>query len=325
MSLFRNRTALLWVPVLLLSALPFRAQADTPLSAEQILKQLDVIEKQHNAAQQGSLNGVLSEITGAEGDAQAALTLYQKAVFEVQFNGEKGDNEAFQSWKKEHDLLFHDATFTAALTLHLKFLELSIDDAKAGDSASLIDPLLEYLQNLWDFQAKNTADVAADADTPTHKSHKSRVYESDLTQNLLSQGISSSALAKYYQVDSLLSALKNWEGTPSNDDGILNTVVFPALRTAKNPHLIQIWDQWIDHETENSKANPLADQQEHFQTETLPKLRWSRALDLLALDRKDDAMAEMLDLIKTYPLHPDNASWITQLRNVATGQSPAAG
>ena len=37
--------------------------------------------------------------------------------------------------------------------------------------------------------------------------------------------------------------------------------------------------------------------------------------------RQDDAMAEMLDIIKSFPLHPDNRSWITQLRAIASGQS----
>jgi len=303
-----------------LLALPLRA--DPALSADQILKQLDDLQKQQTAAQQGSLTGVLAEITAAEGDPQAALTLYQKAVFEVQFNGVKGDNEAFQSWKKDHDLLFHDLSFTTALTLHLKYLEFSIEYAKSGDPAPLIDPLLGYLQDLWDYEAKSAADAAAAAtDTdPTRKGRKSRGIDSDLAQNLLKEGISSSALAKYYQVDSLLSGLKDWEDTPANDEGILNSTVFPALRTAKKPALIQIWDQWIDHRTEASKLDPLTDQQERFQNEILPKLQWARALDLLALDRKDDAMTEMLTLIKSYPLHPDNPSWIAQLRAIASGK-----
>ena len=305
-----------------LLALPLHA--DPALSADQILKQLDDLQKQQTAAQQGSLTGVLAEITAAEGDPQAALTLYQKAVFEVQFNGVKGDNEAFQSWKKDHDLLFHDPTFTTALTLHLKYLEFSIEYAKSGDPAPLIDPLLGFLQDLWDYEAKSAADAAANANTdatdPNHKSRRSKGVDSDLAQNLLKEGISSSALAKYYQVDSLLSGLKDWEDTPANDEGILNSTVFPALRTAKKPALIQIWDQWIDHETEASKQDPLTDSQERFQNETLPKLQWARALDLLALDRKDEAMTEMLSLIKSYPLHPDNPSWIAQLRAIASGK-----
>ena len=337
MNFARTRTALgsKGLPVLLLlsaslfalfSSLPLRA--DQTLSADQILKQLDDLQKQQTAAQQGSLASVLSEIAAAEGDSQAALVLYQKAVFEVQFNGAKGDNAAFQTWKSDHDLLFHDPSFTSALTLHLRYLELSIEYAKSGDPTPLIDPLLGFLQQLWDFEAKSAADAAAAAalaDTDSNrKGRKSKGMDSDLAQSLLKQGISSSALAKYYQVDSLLSGLKDWEDTPGNDDGILNSTIFPSLRAAKKPALIQIWDQWIDHETDVSKQDPLTDQQEHFQNETLPKLQWSRALDLLALDRKDEAMTEMLSLIKTYPLHPDNPSWISQLRDIASGKPPQA-
>ena len=323
MSFSRVRAALLLLSALFF-VLPLRA--DPPLSSDQILKQLDDLQKQQTAAQQGSLTSVLAEITAAEGDSQAALALYQTAVFEVQFNGAKGDNEAFQGWKKDHDLLFHDPSFANALTLHLKYLEFSIEYAKSGDPAPLIDPLLGFLQDLWDYQAKGAADAAAnanvDATDPTRKGKKNRSGggDTDLGQSLLKQGISTSALAKYYQVDSLLSGLKDWEDTPADDDGILNSTIFPALRTAKKPSLIQIWDQWIDHETEASKQDPLTDSQERFQNETLPKLQWARALDLLALDRKDEAMTEMLSLIKTYPLHPDNPSWIGQLRAIASGK-----
>ena len=295
--------------LLLVLFLPWLAAAQTQ-TKDQILKELDAIEAKQRDAQVSSLNGVLSEVNGAQGSA--ALAIYEKAVFTTRFDGAKGSQASYQSWQHEQETALRQDRFSKALDLHLKYLVLSLQAAAGSDPAVMVDPLIDYVHQLWAYQI--------DAATK-EKEGRSESEAKPLVKELLEQGIDQAPLAKFYQVDTLIQKQDTWDKVPGDYPGILRQSVFPELRKAKNPSLTEIWDAWIAHDTAMSNLNPLEDQQAHFENEDLPKLHWEKAQDTLILGQTEEATNEMLTLIRSYPLHPDNPSWIAQLRAIL--QPPA--
>jgi hypothetical protein len=285
---------------------------DKAVNRDQMLKELADIENKHHDAQEGSLNSVLAEVNAAAGSPGAALALYQKAVFQVEYDGKKTGREDFRAWQKKEDPLFHDANFVEALSLRLRYLSLTLQAIEGADRAKLAEPVAAYARELLQFPPDY-------ADTSLRQPPNGE-KPGDLIHELFFTSLNDGPIEKSYQIDKQISALKDWSKNPGDAVDILNQNVYPALRKAKSPLLITLWDERIGYESDLADGkNTLADQRERFESDTLPTLQWGRAKDLIVIGRADEGLREMFTIIKTYPLHVDNSKWIKELRDILKG------
>jgi hypothetical protein len=298
-------------------ASPLRADSPSNAEAAAILKQLDTIETKQRDAQKGNLNDILTQVNEAKEYTDAALKLYQKAVFTVRFDGAKGDQGAYAKWTKDNDDLFRDPVFARALSLHLQYLALTIQAARGDDPIKLTDPVTDFVRSYWDYEPQRPGSIdqqraAADKSGRPAKETK----ESQDIRNLLDQSVAGATIALYFQVDTILANVDNWNLIPSAYADTFSKEIFPPLRDAKKPELVGIWDEFIAHETDHAEKNALADKRAHFENEDLPTLRWRRAEDLAAIGQTGTGTSQMLEIIQTFPLHPDNPKWIAELRSL---------
>ena len=297
-------------------------RADPPPSAAAILKQLDAIESKQKNAQKGSLSQILTEVNETKDYADASVKLYQKAVFTVRYDGAKGDQGAYAKWTKDNEELFRDPLFVKALSLHLQYLALTLQAARGDDAAKLAPAASDFVHAYWDYEPSRPGS-AEQQRAFSEKSGKPAkpVQEPQDVRDLLDQSVAGGVIALFFQIDTLLPNVPNWGFVPSGYAEILTKEVFPPMRDAKNPALIGLWDEYIAHETDKAEKNPLTDKRTHFENEDLPTLRWKRAEDMVAVGQNDAGVAQMLDLIQTFPLHPDNTKWMAELRGLL--QPPA--
>lgn len=312
----RSRLLPCWLGLALaLGTGPLRAEP--PPTPASILKQLDALESKQRDAQKKSLNDVLAEVEEAKNYTDAAVKLYQKAVFTVRFDGAKGDQGAYARWTKDNDDLFRDPLFTKALSLHLQYLALTLQALRGDERAKLADPAADFVRAYWDYEPQRPGSIdqqraAADKSGKPAKQEK----EPQDIKDLLDQSVATGAVSRFFQIDTVIATVKDWNLVPSAYADTFAKDVSPPLRDAKNPALIGLWDEFIAHQTDKAEKNPLADKRAHFENEDLPTLRWQRAEDLVAIGQINAGAAQMLEIVQAFPLHPDNPKWIAELRSI---------
>jgi hypothetical protein len=115
-----------------------------------------------------------------------------------------------------------------------------------------------------------------------------------------------------------------WELVAGNVEGIYQSVILPEYRAAKDPRLLEYWDMVLKRESDRVQQNKLDVEQRDWTTLKRPAILWNRAQDVLLLGQRNRAIGEMFNLIKTFPQHPDAASWIGQLEGMIIPSTPAA-
>ena len=220
---------------------------------------------------------------------------YDLAVSAVDLQSGAGNDAArIAEWRRRNAALLRNRDFLDALRLHLVYLNLTWQHSLGAKTKDQIGALLDYV-----------AQVSKNA--PLDE-------EFDITRKSLGESV----FVHYFQIGPYISGLKDWHDRPFDVDGIYERVIFPELRAEKSPRLLDGWRDRIQTETTRaaSAQNTLAVNK--FNNIRLPTLLWSRAEDEVTLGLTNQAVSDMLGLIKAHPDHPDFDQWTARLTEIVS-------
>jgi hypothetical protein len=283
--------------ICLLLASSLLAQSTAPVDVKAMLDGLRDLQKKHTESAQSQLSQAVTDFSAAADSENAALAFYIEAVRVTQFVGQAHEETAFHDWKKrEAPKLSAPAIRTA-----LRYMVISLQRSAGATDAQILPVLLAYAQ-----------------DTQF-------ILSSIAGEEIARQAIGDNIFARWYNIGSQLSSLANWEPSPANIDGIYNQVLLPIMRKTRDPRILQYWDTKIADETSKAAAATAAFSTDRFNEDRRPALLWSRAEDTIAIGLRDQGLAEMYTIVKSFPAHPSAGKWIDELQGLlTTPPGPAA-
>lgn len=272
-----------------------------PKQAREILRQLEEIQTQREELMKKGVAGALQRIRAAAASDSAAKDFYEEAVMQTQFAGQGREQSQLREWKKKREEALKDSSFSTAVRLHLNYLALTLERASGKTNEDLLPALLQHAGLVLAF-----AEKLDDLD------QKQRQPLNELLQKSVVEGV----FSDWLRLKDHIGEIKNWEMSAGNAEGIYNQSVLPILREKKDPQLLQYWDARIERATANATKNERNFDVEKFNTVQLPRLRWQRAQDEILLGQTDQAVTEMLAIVKGNPGHPEAEAWIAQLTEI---------
>jgi hypothetical protein len=277
-----------------------------------ILKELDKLEQAHQEKATTEMKVLWDSLLKALTSKKNLLSLYEDAVFAIRFEGTKKDNTEFKKWKNAQDDALKSEDFQTALELHANYLHLTYLRANAEKEDKLTEALIQHVFKAWAFE--NRFD--------THQKISSELLDRPINQGLLS---------KYFRLGPKLGGPqegekpkdqdKTWEWNPANADGMLDKTILPFLRKSKNPALIPLWDKRIAFETARAKRMALNSSASKSAQQTLSRLNWRRAADLVLLGKEAEGVTAMITILRQNTTHPDFGKFVQELRAMLTGEN----
>lgn len=268
-----------------------------PVNAAAVLTELKQIQERQQAAKRQQLQGATTDLIAAARTNDAATRAYADAMRETEF---AGNTQRFIDWRdRNKEALGTNKAVGTAARLHLQYLVLSLNRA-ANPKAP--PPLKE----VWDYVVQLAA--------------ARQQFERELTSTepgrvLLERPITDSPIVKARLLKPELEKLKDWEMVAGSVDGIIEKNLRSALRSQKDPRLLDTWTLQIDYRrraADKAEGNvTLAT----FEQIEYPRLMWRRAKDIALLGQTNRATSEMLALVRKYPSHPDLNDWVEDLTN----------
>jgi hypothetical protein len=284
---------LLAAALLLLPTGALQAQGDQPpIDAAAALADLDRLEKANrDAGDQFRQKAVQTLRQGAAGGS-AGARLYEEAV--------AGTGQADMSdWKKNNADLLRDKTFQEAVQMHLRYLLLSLERGSSDDPARGAEPSLAYARDLARWQTdKNNRPAPAPA------------------RELLAKPAAEGPFARWLRLDPFLPPRNEWEPAAGNLAGILEKNVRGPWRTAADPRIDTAWQLELEAGVALADADRTDRAIEEFNTRTAPGLLFRRALDQVATGQPNRAAADILEVARRHPSHPDFPQWAAKLREM---------
>ena len=275
-----------------------------------ILKELDKLEQAHQEKATTEMKVLWDSLLKALTNKKNLLNLYEDAIYATRFEGTKKDNTEFKKWKNAQDDALKSEEFLTALELHANYLHLTYLRAHSEKEDKLNEALIQHVFKAWAFD--NRYD--------TRQKISSELLERPINQGLLS---------KYFRLGPKLGGPqegekpkeedKTWEWNPANADGMLDKAILPFLRKSKNPALIPLWDKRIAFETVRAKRMGLNSSANKIAQQTLPRLHWRRAADLVLLGKEAEGITTMIGILRQNTTHPDFSKFVQELRAVLTG------
>ncbi len=278
-----------------------------PVNAAAILAELKQIQDRQEAAKRQQLQGATADLIAAARTNDAATRVYADAMRETEF---AGNSQRFMDWRERNkELLGTNKAVGTAARLHLQYLVLSLNRA-ANPKAQ--PPLKE----IWDYVVQLAT---------ARQQFGPELTESELAKVLLQRPITDSPIVRARLLKPELEKLKDWELVPGSVEGIIEKDLRPALRSRKDPRLLDTWALQIDFRTKMAGKAEGNVTQVTFEQIELPRLLWRRAKDIAVLGQTNRATAEMVALVRKYPSHPDLEDWVKELTEMlgATGGKPA--
>jgi hypothetical protein len=292
---------LLAAALLLLPTGALQAQGDQPpIDAAAALADLDRLEKANrDAGDQFRQKAVETLRQGAAGGS-AAARLYEEAV--------AGTGQADMSdWKKNNADLLRDKTFQEAVQMHLRYLLLSLERGSSEDPARWAEPSMQY--------ARDLARLLTDKDVGRAPGQ---------ARELLAKPVADGPFARWLRLAPLLPVAAVWEQVPGNLAGILEKNVRAPWRTAADPRIDTAWQLELEAGAALADADGTDRAIEEFNTRTAPTLLYRRATDRAATGQPNRATADILEVARRHPSHPDFPQWAAKLREMLEkNQKPA--
>ena len=116
-------------------------------------------------------------------------------------------------------------------------------------------------------------------------------------------------------------------GNTRPETGTVSSPKSSSPNSAKDARLLEYWDLKIKTETERVAEKKLDVEQRDWLQVKRPSMIWARTQDVMILGQKNRAIAEMFNLVKSNPQHPQVTSWISAIEAAitpATVAQPAA-
>jgi hypothetical protein len=287
--------------LLILTAPWAHAQSDRPpLDAATALADLTRLEEANQRATEERRKEAVSTLRQAAGSPGSAGRLYEEAI--------AGAGQADMSdWKKKNADLLRDKNFQEAVQMHLRYLLLSLERGSSEDPARWAEPSMQYARDLARLLTdKNNRPAPAPA------------------RELLAKPAAEGPFARWLRLDPLLPPKNEWEPAAGNLAGILEKNVRGPWRTAADPRIDTAWQLELEAGAALADADGTDRAIEEFNTRTAPGLLFRRALDRAATGQPNRAAADILEVARRHPSHPDFPQWAAKLREMLEkNQKPA--
>ncbi len=304
-----------------------RAQDASPVNADSILRELDMIEQRQKQTLASARQMAVSQLRSAAVSPSAAAALYADAVEAVEFEGKPNKGAAYSEWKAGMGDALRSAEFQNVILLHLRYLVMSLERGGSDKPEMFISPSLAYANDLiqtddtfLDLKKKQADKPAGDrAQRDREIAQKAMNAKKDLLDKSIADGV----FTRWLRLQQWLPKGDTWELTPGNLAGILEKNVRSVMRSVKDPALIQTWDLEMKVLADRATSGRLDFLAADFNTMVRPKMIFSRANDMILLGQKNRAANDIYILVKTYPQHPDFSKWVAKLREILKPAAPA--
>lgn len=271
---------------------PLHAQRDaSPLDPASALIELEELEKAHSESSDNLRRKALAPLRQASTNGSAAARLYEEAM-----EATSGPVEAGR--KKGNDDLLRDKAFQEALVLRWRYLLLSLESAEPEESGRPAEGSLEYARALGEFL--------------TTKGYR---QGPDQARKILQIPLDQDPFVRWQRISPLLPAAEAWEQVPGNLSGILEKNVRAPWRKSGDVRLEAAWQLELSTGAALAEAGSPRNI-EDFNTATAPVLLFRRALDRAAAGQPHRAAADILDLARRHPSHPEFPAWASALRTM---------
>lgn len=300
------------------------AQRDSaPVNIDAILRDLDQLEKNREKSIFSIQSAAISRLRSVVANPSAAFDLYEKAVKDIQFEGRSGQGMAFIDWKKSKQPGFRTVEAKTAMTLHLKYLILSLQRGASDEPEKFVQPSLAYVAEVAaaDEMFLQQRAVGKGRSVKNRDQMAAQSEARRIKSELLDKPLRSSLFVRWMRLENYLPKAESWELTPGNISGLLDKNIRPAMREAKDPKLIDTWAFEIKVLADRVTFGQLEHRANEFNTITRPKFQFARANDMEAVGQKNRAINEIYSMVKTYPQHPDFETWVSHLRTLLKSAS----
>ncbi len=298
------------------------AQQDAPaVNVDSILRDLDTIEQQQKqtivSAKQNALNMLKAAVANPG-------SLYSQAIEEVTFEGKPNKAAAYADWKAANGDLLRSKEMQTILSLHLKYLILSLERGSSDQPELFVMPSLAYANELFNTDSLFQKQEKRSDRPTTDREKQEQALNNQINgakKELLDKSVADGVFAKWLRLGQWLPKGDSWELTPGNLAGILEKNVRGELRAKKDPRLIDTWDMEMKLLADRATSGRLDFVAADFNTVTRPKMIFSRANDLIIVGQKNRGISDIYLIVKSNPQHPDFSKWVARLRELL--QKPA--
>jgi len=324
------------------------AEPQRPINADALLRELDLIEKRQSQSLSKALQEAYALLRPGASSGSTAAQLYRKAVDATRFDGLDGDNKKFANWKEKNEDKFRSKAVHDALSMYIRYLLMSLERAAAEDGEEFVEPSLQYAQEIYKFQR-----VIGSGDPEDREARKilaESIGSSPLTK-WLGLGPYLPSAKKGVKAPSRASASPSptptaspssspmpspsptpnhqpappklsWENSPGNVAGILAQNVRPYLKYQRDPRLLMTWDMEIEMLKKKLEGTERSYDVAQIEEVHLPALQYKKALDAVEIQRVDDGIAMIFELIRTHPHHPQFQTWVKKARLILDPPTP---
>jgi len=283
------------LPALFCAPLPAAARSTNdsgPLDPASALATLTKLEAAHRETGEQLRQKAAQTLRHGAAGGSAAARLYEEAL--------AGTGHADMSgWKKKNADLLRSKPFQETVQMHLRYLLLSLERGASDDPTRWAEPSLPYARDLARLQAdKNFRELPAPA------------------RDLLGKPVADGPFVRWLRLGPFLPPGDQWEPAPGNLAGILEKNVRTPWRQTSDPRVDTAWQLELEAGAASADAEGSARAVEDFNTRTAPGLLFRRALDRAAAGQPHRAAADLLDLARRHPDHPDFPQWAAALRKM---------
>jgi len=287
--------AILGAAVLPAAPLATRAQTKSLPDPIAALAELEKLQERHEQTIESQRREAIALLRPAVQNSASATRLYEDAV-------ENQGQPDMADWRKKNADLLRAKPFEASLQLRLRYLLLSLERGRAPEAAARwAAPSLQYAADL--------------ARLLTDKSFSAEPKEA---REMLQAPLGEGPFVRWLRLDPLLPPGDLWEQSPGDLGGILEKNVRTPWRKDGDPRLDESW------RLELSAGAALAESRvgrggrsiDDFNNFTAPSLLFRRARDRAAAGQPHRATADLLDLARRHPAHPEFPAWAAALREM---------
>lgn len=294
-------------------------QDSSPVDVASLLQELKRLREQQATQRKQRRQSALQQVIAAASNGERAASLWEDAVRAVQFEGAAREGTAVKEWRDREGEGLDSKEGREAARLFFAWLGLTLQHDAGAPVKDLLAQVVGYTKELAAHREAMEAvedSIKKDKELDASGKHGKRRDGDEskvkrMNDQILGKALAGSPVVRWFGLEDFVHPGK-WETNPGNYDGIFKQVILPELRAQRDPRLLEYWDMQLRKEAGNASKMKLFDAGK-FTRETRPGLLWQRSQDMLLLGQKHRGMAEMFELIKRYPQHPDAESWIASL------------
>ena len=305
-----------------------------PEQVSNVLKQLEELERTILSQRGTNLSAIIQKIRSAAASDAAALNLIADCDKVVNVDRKADDREAKEQAEKreeqqkrkqepdkEDEKKNGDANL--ALRLSLEYLALTLEANEAKDIATMVPKLQTFHQSLL-------------ASAPKLKGAAGEMLRrgggggggGGGGRRGGGGGPPAGAIGlivSAFQLEPYLNP-PNWSRNAGDVIDHFDKVQLKIAKAKKPEEIPALWDTAINLEASIRKESMYEGEYNLWVQTEVPLLKWKRAEDMVQYGQTPiTGLAEMLNIIKTYPNHPDSPKWVERLRSlVKPEETPAS-